>query len=301
MNSQALPSRTQHRIFSISRVWAISTNTFLELVRLKVFYFLLIFALIIIGSTGFSEILDLKFQDQFQILQDVSLGAMSIFSILLGTLATANMLPKDIEDRTLYTILAKPVPRFEYLLGKLLGMFLLLFIAIVLMSGMFVIALYAKHSTITEATRMTYAEHPTQLQGALRDLDAHAFPSGLVPCVVAIYIKAILLSTMTLMISTFSTSYIFTLFISFTCYFIGSVEGMARDFALNGTSGQGLKFFIGAVALLFPDLRLFDLVDDIVAGNHIASAVFMKTAGLGLSYVLVYALVAYIVFSFKEL
>ena len=54
-------------------------------------------------------------------LKDVSLGAMSIFTWLLAVLATAMLLPKDIEDRTLYTILAKPVPRFEYLLGKLLG------------------------------------------------------------------------------------------------------------------------------------------------------------------------------------
>ena len=60
------------------------------------------------------------------LLKDVSLGSMSIFTWLLGVLSTAMLLPKDIEDRTLYTILAKPVPRFEYLLGKLLGVFVLL-------------------------------------------------------------------------------------------------------------------------------------------------------------------------------
>ena len=64
-------------------------------------------------------------------LKDVSLGAMSIFTWLLAVLATAMLLPKDIEDRTLYTILAKPVPRFEYLLGKLLGVLALLFVALV--------------------------------------------------------------------------------------------------------------------------------------------------------------------------
>ena len=63
---------------------------------------------------------------------------MSIFTWLLAVLATAMLLPKDIEDRTLYTILAKPVPRFEYLLGKFLGVLLLLFIALSLMSVVFV-------------------------------------------------------------------------------------------------------------------------------------------------------------------
>jgi ABC-type transport system involved in multi-copper enzyme maturation permease subunit len=296
-----LPAKTPHKFFSIARVWAISSNTLLELVRLKVFYFLLIFALLIIGSAGFTEVLDLGFQEQFQILKDVSLGAMSIFTILLGTLATANMLPKDIEDRTLYTILAKPVPRFEYLIGKLLGMFLLLLISTLLMSLMFVAALAAKQHFVTEATIQQYAGRTNTLAYTLTDLKAHTFTMSLIPCVVTIYLKAILLATLTMMISTFSSSYIFTLFISFTCYFIGSIEATARDYLFTPTTGEGMRIFIQLVTLVFPDLQLFNLVDDIVAGNTIALALFVKTAGLGLTYVFVYSLVAYVIFSFKEL
>ena len=90
--------------FSAARVWAISGNTLTELVRLKVFYFLLLFALVIIGSSLF--MIQFTFQQEFQVLKDASLGAMTIFTSLLAILATANLLPKDIEDRTLYTILA---------------------------------------------------------------------------------------------------------------------------------------------------------------------------------------------------
>jgi ABC-type Na+ efflux pump permease subunit len=298
-----LPARTPHQFFSISRVWAISSNTLLELVRLKVFYFLLIFALIIIGSAGFSTVLDLPFQEQFQILKDVSLGAMSIFTTLLAMLATANMLPKDIEDRTLYTILAKPVPRFEYIMGKLLGMFLLLLISTLVMSAMFAAALYAKQQFVTNATIVQYTSmgRPSQLPYTLTDLRSHTFTVSLIPCVVTIYIKAILLASFTMLISTFSSSYIFTLFISFTCYFIGSVEATARDYMLSATTGEIGKIFLYVVTLVFPDLQLFNLVDDIVAGNAIALALFIKTAGLGLTYVFVYSLVSYVIFSFKEL
>jgi len=297
-----LPAKTRHRLFSFARVWAISSNTLLELVRLKVFYFLLIFALLIIGSAGFSEALNLRFQDQFQILEDWSLGAMSIFTILLATLATANMLPKEIEDRTLYTILAKPVPRLEYLMGKLLGMYLLLLISTIIMSAMFMVALYAKYHLLAGATMQQYSgERASQLPRVMKDLEQHAFPISLVPCVIAIYLKAILLATLTMMISTFSTTYIFTLFVSFTCYFIGSIEATARDYVLTPATGEGIKLFLRVVTLLFPDLQLFNLVDDIVAGNTIAMSLFMKTAGLGVAYVFVYALVAYVVFSSKEL
>ncbi|MDB6149934.1 MAG: hypothetical protein JWQ44_1382, partial [Chthoniobacter sp.] len=75
------PAATPHRFFSPARIAAITSNTLLELVRLKVFYFILIFALLIIGSSAFTA--KLTFQEQFQVLKDVSLGAMSIFTWLL--------------------------------------------------------------------------------------------------------------------------------------------------------------------------------------------------------------------------
>jgi ABC-type transport system involved in multi-copper enzyme maturation permease subunit len=103
----------------MTRIAAITGNTLTDLTRQKVFYFLLIFALILIGSSVF--LARFTFQQEFQILKDVSLGAMSIFTSLLAILAAARLIPQDIEDRTIYTILAKPVPRFEYVLGKLCG------------------------------------------------------------------------------------------------------------------------------------------------------------------------------------
>src|SRR5215475_10517422 len=106
-----------YRAFSFSRILAITFNTLTELTRLRVFYVLLVFGLLLIGSSLFMA--QFSFQQEFQILKDVSLGAISMFTSLLAIVATARMLPRDIEDRTVYTILAKPVPRFEYVLGKI--------------------------------------------------------------------------------------------------------------------------------------------------------------------------------------
>src|SRR2546421_9418893 len=130
----------QHRAFSPARIFAITTNTLTNLTRQKVFYVVLIFALFLIGSSVFMA--RFTFQQEFQILKDISLGAMSILSSLLAIVATARLIPQDIEDRTVYTILAKPVPRFEYLLGKLFGVLLLLATSIVLMSALFVAVLF---------------------------------------------------------------------------------------------------------------------------------------------------------------
>ena len=108
------------------------------------------FGLLLIGTSGFMA--RLSFQQEFQVLKDVSLGAMSILISLLAIVATARLLPREIEDRTIYTILAKPVPRIEYLLGKLTGVLLLLAISIALMSALFVAVLYAREQTVLHET-----------------------------------------------------------------------------------------------------------------------------------------------------
>src|SRR4051794_36188347 len=109
--------QTRYRSLSFPRVKAITANTLTELTRLKVFYVLLVFALVLIGSSIFMA--QFSFQQEFQILKDVSLGAISLFTSLLAIVATARLLPQDLDDRIVYTVLAKPVPRFEYIVGKI--------------------------------------------------------------------------------------------------------------------------------------------------------------------------------------
>src|SRR5688572_28138877 len=101
---------TAHKLFSTTRTFAIAGNTLRDLVRQKVFYFMVVFALILIGTS--LALVALSFKGQLATVMDVSLGSMQVFSMLLAVLATAMLLPKDMEDRTLYTILAKPVARF---------------------------------------------------------------------------------------------------------------------------------------------------------------------------------------------
>ena len=289
---------TQHTLFSPARVAAIASNTLLELVRLKVFYFLLLFALLSIGSSAF--VVKFTFQQQFQVLKDVSLGAMSIFTWMLAVLSTALLLPKDIEERTLYTILAKPVPRFEYRLGKLLGVLALLFIATVLMSALFAAVLaYCQHAAIAEVPRGTPEEHVAEAVAAIR---ASAFNGNLLPGIVLIYLKAGLCASLTLMLSTFASTTIFTIMVSVVIYFIGHVQALARDYWLaDATVGPLTKIFLALVALVFPDLQLFNLVDDIAAGAALPLLIFAKTAVLGVIYIVVYFFAGYFLFQSKEL
>jgi len=291
----------RHRIFSITRVFAITTNTLTELTRQKVFYILLIFALLLIGSSIFMA--RLTFQQELQILKDVSLGAMSILTSLLAIVATARLIPQDIEERTIYTILAKPVPRFEYLLGKLAGVLLLLAISILIMSAMFVAVLYVREQTLLHQTLQQMSAAPReQLDDALRAVRCSTFNIDIFPGIAIIYLKACLLASLTLFVSTFASTNIFTLVVMVCIYFIGHLQATAREYWLQeNVAGFLTRIFLALVALILPDLQAFNVIDDIVAGAAVPFALFAKTAVLGVFYITIYTLLATFVFYGKEL
>src|SRR2546421_58947 len=298
-DASTIPKR--HRAFSLSRILAITSNTLTELTRLKVFYVLLVFALVLIGSSIFMA--QFSFQQEFQILKDVSLGAISLFTSLLAIVATARLLPQDIEDRTLYTILAKPVPRFEYVLGRITGVLLLLAISTLVMAAAFALVLYLREQAVVHATlRQLSGAPPDQVADALRVVRSSAFNINIFPGIAVIYLKACLLAALTLFVSTFATSNIFTVVVMAFIYFIGHLQATAREYWLQEhSSGLIARVFFAVVTLVFPDLQAFNLVDDIVAGTAISLALFTKTALLGVFYTTIYTLLAAFVFYGKEL
>lgn len=291
----------QYRGFSTGRILAIAGNTLTDLTRQKVFYVLLIFALVLIGSSVFMA--GFSFQQEFQILKDISLGAMSIVSSLLAITATARLISQDIEDRTVYTILAKPVPRFEYLLGKLLGVLSLLVISMVVMSALFVAVLYAREQSVLSETLRQMSHAPReQLDDPVNAIRAAGLKIDILPGIVVIFLKACLLAALTLFVSTFATTNIFTVMVMVFVYFIGHLQATAREYWLEQQSaGWIAKSFLALVALISPDLQAFNLVDEIVAGAAIPLALFAKTALLGIFYTVIYTLAATFVFYGKEL
>lgn len=286
---------------SLQGTWAIGWTTFTELVRMKVFYFLLIFALLIIGNSAF--VAKFSFQEQFQMLKDISLGAMSVFSSILAILATANFLPKDMEDRTIYTILAKPVPRFSYLLGKLVGILLLLALSIVLMSGLFLAVLWLRERGVLAETHAQLAgASAEELAVALKEVTNSTFSASLFPGIAIIFVKSALLAALTLFLSTFASSGLFTILMAVAIYFIGHLQATAREFWLAGGDIHWWARVLAAlVALLFPDLQAFNYVDDVIAGVAIPTGLFLQTLALGGLYVAVYFFLAAIVFAGREL
>src|SRR5438067_7391067 len=153
--------------FSLGRIAAIARTTFTELARLRVFYVLVLFALVLVISSSF--LARISFQQELQVTKDISLGAINFFLSLLAIVATAQLLPRDIEDRVVYSVLAKPVSRFEYILGKLLGVLGLLALSLAAMSVLCLVVLHLREqSALQEANRQVAQWAPDQLSSTVR-------------------------------------------------------------------------------------------------------------------------------------
>jgi len=285
-------------ISSLLRIWIIGRNTLLESIRQRVLYVILLFGLALLASA--STLSQVDYGESIKFVKDYGLGIMSVIGFLIALLSTSQLIPQELQNRTLYTILAKPVPRFEYLLGKFVGVLLLLFIAISLMSVVFVAVLYTREQqALAEAPRMVPAH---ALNDQLASIRAASFNSNLVPGIIIIYLKSALCAALTLLLSTFATSWIFTVIMSVVVYLIGHIQPIAREYYLaQATTGALTKIYLAIIALLIPDLNSFSLVDDIVVGNAIPLLLFIKTSVLGVTYIVFYFLVGYFVFSGKEL
>jgi hypothetical protein len=163
-----------------------------------------------------------------------------------------------------------------------------------------VVVLYAKEiSAISEVSR-TVA--PANVSAEIANIRSETFTWNLVPGIFFIYLEAGLCASLTLLISTFASSSIFTIMVSAVMFIIGHVQPMAREYLLasQGVSA-GTKIWLALVSLLIPDLSAFSLVDDIAAGTAISMHLFSQIAGLGGLYIAVYFFVGYFVFSTKEL
>lgn len=292
------------------RIAVIASHTFTQLVRMKVFYFLAIFAVIAIVSNFFQlpqfEGPEAVAENELRMLKSASIGAMKLFSVVFAVVGTALLLPKDVEDRTLYTILAKPVPRLDYLAGKLLGVLALILVSLLLMDLLMtaVLAFRADHVLDQQMAMAEARGWPADVREAIRAEVARQGPTwSLQGGIFAIFLQSAVIAAVALLISTFSTSTLFTTIVSFLVYFIGHLQADARDFWMHaGEAGQGTVGKLGAlvVALVFPDFQLYNVIDAAIEGQTIAGGVVAKLGGLCLLYAAVYTLLSWFVFSDKE-
>jgi ABC-type Na+ efflux pump permease subunit len=293
---------------SLSRIFTIGRNTLTEALRQKVLNVILLFGLAVMVSAIF--FVQFSFTEHFKFLKDFGLGAISVFGLLISLMGTAQMIPSEIESRTIYTVLSKPVRRFEFLFGKYVGLIGLIFIAVCLMSVVFVGVLYgAERSRIAlemnESPTMTEGvatQHQLEVEQHIVEIKRQSRDPALVKAIVLIYAKLCVVSVITLLVSTFATSAIFSVSISFMIYLIGHLESIAREEWITGGNALGWqKLLVWFVSLFIPDFSTYNVVDDIVVGVGIPWSHVSEVLGYSVCYIVVALLLGQFIFNQREL
>ena len=121
----------------IGRIWAIALNTFREAARIRVLYGIVV---LVVGSNGLALVLgQLSFHEGGRVARDVGLAGISLFGSLTAIFLGVFLLYTEVARRTIHAIVSKPISRWEFVVGKYLGMALVLTVLV----GVFALAMIA--------------------------------------------------------------------------------------------------------------------------------------------------------------
>ena len=170
----------KHHLRAIS---AIATNTVRDAVRNKVLYILLFFALVLIGTSFL--LATLSYVERERILQDVALASIRLFGAAIAIFIGVGLVHREVDRRTIYTILSKPVSRVDFLVGKYLGLVTTLWIQLAVMSAGFVAVSLASGAPVNGGHGIALAL--TALELAVLVAIATLFSSFATPFLAACY------------------------------------------------------------------------------------------------------------------
>lgn len=298
-SSPAGPARPVPAAFSLARIGTLAGATFTQLVRMRTFYFLLFFALLVFGMSNLNLIYTAE--QQLASIRGTSFGAMWLFAWLFAVTATAVVIPRDIEDRTLYTILSKPVPRVEYLLGKFFGV---LFVILVALGAMLLLssAVLELRKAGLIAEERDYLGHraeltPADIEAQLDAIRAQGFSLRLFGAAWIVLLQAAVMAAATILVSTFASSSLFTIIIGIAFFLIGHGHRIAVDYWSQDGAANG---WVAWVAKIVPDFHVFNVHERIVEGAPASFAVLGEVTAYAGGYCLVYLLLAWYMFTDKE-
>ena len=229
---------------------------------------------------------------------------MQLFGLIFCVAATALLIPRDTEDRILYTILCKPVPRFDYLAGKAAGVLALQVIMIAFLDGMMSLLLAQRVASISAELSSAMAANgfsSEEIAPYLEQVQAAGNSWNTQRGILATLLGYGVLTTLTLLISCFTSGTIVSIIFGLGAYFIGLFQGTLFDAI---TTGQGttaaMRYAEQACAVLLPDFGLFAVGDTASAGAELSWPLLGGLALIAAGYMLLHLLAATWIFSKKE-
>ena len=250
-------ARVSFRSSSLQRLRAIALNTFRESIRDRVLYNLILFVLILVAASVFVSDLSLNMESQFP--ATLGLSVMLVFGALIAIFIGVGLVYKEIDKRTIYNLLSKPVHRPEFVVGKYLGLCMTLLVNSMVMVVGTELALFYVNRGLS----------PIEL--------------AVLPAAYLIYLELALLVGIAIMFSSFTTPMLAALF-SFAAYVIGQFSGDLRQAAELSDSAL-VRALLTALYYLLPNLSNFGFIAEASHGRLPAPAMVMRATFYAAIYI----------------
>ena len=252
------------------KIVAIALMAFTEAVRDRILYSLLVFALAMIGSS--MVLVRLSVGGEAKIVKDLGLGAISLVGVLIAVFIGVGLVSREIDRRTIYTVMARPIRRAEFILGKFCGLGLTLLVNVAVMTaGLLSLAWLLEGRWSLE----------------------------LLPAVLLAFVELLLLTAAAILFSAFTTptlSAIFTLSVFVIGRLIGDLRAFAEQFG-----GAGLRALATGLSYAFPNLARFSIGETSVYGLPLGTGYLPLALLYGGAYLVLFLAAAMAIFARRDL
>jgi ABC-type transport system involved in multi-copper enzyme maturation permease subunit len=252
----------------MSAIVAIALNTFREAIRDRILYLILAFALLLIATSQFVSLLTVG--SEVKIVEDLGLSAISIFGLLTAVFVGVSLVFKEIERRTVYTLLAQPVRRWQFVAGKFAGLSLVL--------GSLVL--------LTAASLMAVVA----LKGES--------PGGLVPAIALEFVELELIAAFAVLFSSF-TNPILAAVGTVATYVAGHLS-WSFELLEKRLPSHAAKTMCRVLHAVVPNLDRLNVKAFAVHGVALPPGYFTAAVAYGLSYAVAVVVIACLVFESRE-
>jgi Cu-processing system permease protein len=262
-------------------LWVLASNTFRETVRDKILYNLVFFA---IGLIAFSLLLgEWSLFAREYVVKDFALAVMSLFGLLMAIFVGIGLIQKEIQRKTVLTLLARPFPRWKFIVGKYIGLLAVLGVDVIFMTVCFYLVLWLTHT------------NPTL---------------SMLSAIYLVFIEMAIITAAALLFSSFSTPVLSALF-TFGLYVAGHLSGdLIQHLKFIQKFGERLpgtpsvtafqEILLKVVYYGIPNLENFNIRGRVVYGLIVPNHFLVFSTAYGLCFITIFLLIACLAFNRRD-
>jgi ABC-type transport system involved in multi-copper enzyme maturation permease subunit len=267
---------------ALRTIATVAVSVFRESVRDKVLYNLVAFAVMLMAASYLLG--QLTAGQDIKIIKDLGLAAIATFGLMIAVFIGIGLVWKEVERRSIYSLLTKPLSRAEFILGKYCGLGLTLAVNVVVMVVAWYAVLAYMSTTVSPEVRASWAAPATDL--------------GMLRAIGLILVELMLVTAIALFFSTFSSPFL-SAGLTLGLWVIGHFNADLKNFE-SVVSSPTAAWLARGLYYVLPNFSAFDIKQQVVYAQPVPAAYLATTALYGAVYIALLLVASVAVFSRRD-